>query len=81
MKTTIDGAGRVVVPKALRDRLGLRAGTVLTLRVRDGHLEMEPAPAPLRLEQRRGTLVATSEEPLPPLDADDVRAVLDQQRR
>lgn len=28
MRTTIDKAGRVVVPKSLRDRLGLRSGEV-----------------------------------------------------
>lgn len=28
MRTTIDEAGRLVVPKALRDRVGLRAGAV-----------------------------------------------------
>lgn len=28
MRTTIDGAGRVVIPKALRERAGLTAGEV-----------------------------------------------------
>jgi len=28
MRTTIDKAGRLVVPKALRDRLGLQSGVV-----------------------------------------------------
>lgn len=28
MRTTIDKAGRLVIPKALRDHLGLRAGEV-----------------------------------------------------
>jgi AbrB family looped-hinge helix DNA binding protein len=28
MRTTIDKAGRVVIPRALRDRVGLRAGEV-----------------------------------------------------
>jgi AbrB family looped-hinge helix DNA binding protein len=37
-KITIDGAGRLVVPKAIRDRWGLRAGTVLRLREEGGRL-------------------------------------------
>lgn len=28
MRTTIDKAGRVIIPRALRDRVGLRAGEV-----------------------------------------------------
>ncbi len=28
MRTTIDKAGRIVIPKALRDRLGLQSGEV-----------------------------------------------------
>jgi AbrB family looped-hinge helix DNA binding protein len=28
MRTTIDKAGRVVIPRALRDKIGLRAGEV-----------------------------------------------------
>ena len=39
MTVTIDKAGRVVVPKPLRDRLGLQAGVELELSgVRDGLL-------------------------------------------
>ena len=43
MKTTIDAAGRIVVPKALRDELGVKAGQTLDLEVRDGRLEVLPA--------------------------------------
>ena len=49
MRTAIDGAGRVVVPKALRDALGLTAGQVLEIAERDGRLEIVPAPTPMRL--------------------------------
>ena len=31
MKTTIDSIGRIVVPKALRDALGLRAGSTVDI--------------------------------------------------
>jgi AbrB family looped-hinge helix DNA binding protein len=41
MRTTIDGAGRLVVPKALRDRLGLRPGEV-ELSIDGAGLRVEP---------------------------------------
>lgn len=40
MRTTIDMAGRLVVPKALRDQLGFSAGSELELNAVDGHLEV-----------------------------------------
>ena len=44
MKTTIDAAGRIVVPKALRQELGLKPGQLLEMRTGDGKLEVEIAP-------------------------------------
>lgn len=81
MKTTIDAAGRLVVPKALRNELKLTAGTELELRVRDGILEVEPASAPMRLVRRGKGLVATTDTPLPKVFRQDVRAVTESQRR
>jgi AbrB family looped-hinge helix DNA binding protein len=80
MRTTIDAAGRVVVPKALRDALGMRPGQLLELEARDGRLEIEVAATPMRLEDREG-VVAVPLEPLPPLTADMVRETLEQTRR
>jgi AbrB family looped-hinge helix DNA binding protein len=40
MHVSIDSAGRVVVPKQLRDELGLSPGTALEIDVVDGHLEL-----------------------------------------
>lgn len=81
MKITIDGAGRIVVPKRLRAELGLAPGTALDIRVRDGRLELEPAPTDMRLVRRGRGLVATTEEPLPPIDVDDVRTARESTRR
>lgn len=81
MRSTIDKAGRVVVPKALRDELGLEGGMRLEIRVREGRLEIEPIATPMKLVRRGRRLVATTDEPLPGLDADDVRAVVESSRR
>jgi AbrB family looped-hinge helix DNA binding protein len=69
MRTTIDSAGRVVVPKALRRALGLQPGSEIELRATDGRIEMEPAPLEVRLERRGGLMVAVPVHALPPMPA------------
>ena len=44
MKTTIDRAGRVVIPKALRDRAGFKPGMEIELRYNDGIIEIDSPP-------------------------------------
>ena len=58
MITTIDRAGRLVIPKRLREQAGLRAGEPLDVRYVDGRIEIEPRAAELRLEDKGGVLVA-----------------------
>lgn len=81
MQTTIDGAGRIVVPKALREELRWDAGQQLELRTVDGRLEIQVPPVAMRLERRDGVLVAVPERPLPPLTAEQVRETLERTRR
>lgn len=81
MQTTIDGAGRIVVPKALRDALGVKPGQQLELEVRDGRLEIEIVATPMHLEGRGQWVVAVPAQKLPPLTAEQVRATLEQTRR
>ncbi len=45
METTIDKAGRLVIPKAVREQAGLSPGTRLEISYRDGRIEMEPVVA------------------------------------
>jgi AbrB family looped-hinge helix DNA binding protein len=81
MKTTIDAAGRIVVPKRLRDELQLEAGQTLEIAARDGRLEIEPQATPMQLERRDGRLVAVPDQPLPALTAGTVRDALERLRR
>lgn len=77
MRTTIDKAGRVVIPKPLRDRLGLRPGEVeLTA---DGNAVRIEAVAGDGLEQRGDRLVIPAVGEL--LTDDDVRALRDADQR
>jgi AbrB family looped-hinge helix DNA binding protein len=81
MKTTMDSAGRIVVPKALRDGLGIAPGQPLDIRSGEGGLVIEPAPTPMRLEKRGKGQVAVPETELPPLTSEQVRDTLERVRR
>jgi AbrB family looped-hinge helix DNA binding protein len=81
MRTTIDAAGRIVVPKSLREALGLTPGQALEIRAGDGRLEIDIAPTPMRLQKRGKGVVAVPETELPPLTADQVRETLARVRR
>ena len=81
MVATIDAGGRIVVPKALRDSLGLRAGTRLEVTERDGVLVIQPMPVPMQMVERSNGPVVEPLEPLPTLTADQVRAILESGRR
>ncbi|HZI65096.1 MAG TPA: AbrB/MazE/SpoVT family DNA-binding domain-containing protein [Thermoanaerobaculia bacterium] len=81
MKTTIDRAGRLVVPKSIREAAGILPGSELTIRVADGRIEIEPAPLEVRLV-RRGTLtVAVPRKRVAPLTPEVVGRTLDRLRR
>ena len=81
MRTTIDRAGRIVVPKAMRDELGLTGGTEVEIALADGRIEIEPVPTPVRLEKRGGHWVAVADREMPPLTQELVRETLEQIRR
>jgi AbrB family looped-hinge helix DNA binding protein len=59
MRTTIDQAGRVVIPKALRDEVGLGAGEV-EVRAEGAGLRLEPVSGG-SLQERDGRLVIPAE--------------------
>lgn len=75
MQVTIDRAGRIVVPKPMREALGLSPDTPLEIDVIDGHLEVsarhEP---PLVVEGPNGPTVAATGTPV---SNEDVRRVLE----
>lgn len=66
MDVTLDKFGRVLIPKAIRDRLGLKAGTELILEIHDtggGTSEIALRPVHERpvLEEQEGVLVYTGD--------------------
>jgi AbrB family looped-hinge helix DNA binding protein len=73
MRTTIDEAGRLVIPKRVRDAAQLAPGAPLEVRWRDGRIEIEPAPLSVRLERRGRFVIAVPDEPVEtPLEEDAV---------
>jgi AbrB family looped-hinge helix DNA binding protein len=82
MKTTIDRAGRVVIPKSIRDELGLRGGEELDIALRDSRIEIQPNSRTVRLVKRDGFLAAEIVgEKAPHLTTEDVRAMVERLRR
>jgi AbrB family looped-hinge helix DNA binding protein len=81
MRTTIDAAGRVVIPKKLRSRLALVGGQELETREREGRIEIEPVRASMFLHDSGEGLVAVPAEALPPLTDEIVRETLERTRR
>ncbi|RFU21319.1 AbrB/MazE/SpoVT family DNA-binding domain-containing protein [Geodermatophilus marinus] len=60
MKATVDALGRIVVPKPLRDALGLAPGTVVDVSRYGAGLHLVPAGRTARLVEEDGRLVAES---------------------
>jgi AbrB family looped-hinge helix DNA binding protein len=81
MRATIDKAGRIVVPKQLREELGFAPGLELELSARDGRLEIEAPPTPMRLEEREDGAIAVTDREMPILSVEQVRDTLEQIRR
>lgn len=81
MKTTIDSGGRVVIPKEIRQQAGIKPGMALDVRIREGLIEIEPAPLPIKLERRGRLLVAVPQETMTPLTSQTVEETRRKLRR
>lgn len=58
MQTTIDGGGRVVIPKAMRDRLGLAPGRSVDVEMVGDDVVIRASTSPVALREVDGVLVA-----------------------
>lgn len=76
MNATIDRAGRLVVPKPVREAAHLLPGTRVQFRVVDGRVEIEPVPMEVRFERSGPLVVAVPKTKGPVMTTADVEQIL-----
>lgn len=81
MSITIDSAGRLVVPKSVRDAMGLRPGMPVDVTYVDGHIEIEYAPLRARVDTDSPLPRLVPEDDVAPIDDAAVRSALESTRR
>jgi AbrB family looped-hinge helix DNA binding protein len=79
-KVTIDRAGRVVLPKALRNELRLSPGDSLELTVTGDEVTMRPTATARALQKERGIWVFRLGEPLTEAEAQETLNTIRAQR-
>lgn len=70
-----------MIPKSLREELGVSGPADLELIASDGRLELTVADVPVRVEQRDGLPVFVTDRPMKPMTVEDTRAVVERTRR
>lgn len=80
MSITIDSSGRLVIPKALRDAAGIHPGMPLEARLRDGRIEIEPAPLEVDIVAKGGIQVAVPRDRVLDLTSEEVEETIDRVR-
>ena len=77
MKAVIDKSGRVVIPKSVRQSLGLVPGTTFDVVERANGVELHLPERPSAKLIRKGQFLVAARTEGPPVSADLVRALRD----
>lgn len=77
MQITMDKAGRVVLPREVRLKAALEPGVPLEVTVRDGVVELTPAPTPMKRVKKGVWTVAVPAKPIGKLTQKQVNDTLD----
>jgi len=77
MRTTIDRAGRLVIPRSLRDRIGLSDGGAVEIELDGAAVRVAPVAGSDAREEAGLLVIPSTGEPI---TADDVRDLIDADR-
>ncbi len=80
MDATIDRAGRLVVPKPIREAAQLHPGTRVRFHVFDGYVEIEPIPAEISFKRSGASLIAVANTEGERLTTEEVERTLARSR-
>jgi AbrB family looped-hinge helix DNA binding protein len=78
MKAKVDSVGRILIPKALREALGLGAGSTVDISQYGSGIQVIPSGRTAHLVEESGVLVATGDATI---DDDVVFALIEAGRR
>jgi len=81
MRVAIDGVGRIVIPKQIREELGIAGPCELELTGVDGRLELTVPDTAAHIEERQGFAVIVRDRPGPALTAEMTREAIERSRR
>ena len=75
MKVAIDDAGRLLLPKAVRDAAGLRPGVPFEVTASQGRIELKRTDSEVRLVRQGRLTVAVAKDDLPPISEREILAL------
>ncbi len=79
-QVTLDKAGRIVLPKSLRDELRLQAGDTLEVEISSDEITLRPSRGHAQLRKKHGIWVYRSGEPLTQTTVDKTAQEVRQER-
>ncbi len=77
---SVDAAGRLLLPKVIRDKAGLIPGVPFEVTASEGRIEMKPAMSGVRILRKGRLTVAGAEDDLPLLSEQEVLALREELR-
>ncbi len=63
-EVTVEDRGRVIIPKAVRDKLGIRGGEKMKVKEKDGEVVMRPVKSGDSLKELKGVVKKSDVDPM-----------------